>query len=226
MNTGISTDFISEVECESCGSVMRVECRTLIDTAKDLDALNKVLDASWFTYECPVCHEKQLVVYPCLFHDGARHTLIAFADQSENTLSYDRFKEMLEGKKMDSPYNKAISGWLGHSTVRLTDDFSSLQEKILLSVLGLDDRCIEACKYINTMILEQQGTLEHVNSIYFNTDGSDYLFVIEDEKGEMLKSPLPRQMYNDVLKQVVPQLPESIIVDQKWISECMRRMAN
>ena len=76
------------------------------------------------------------------------------------------------------------------------------------------------------MILEQQGTLERVNSIYFNTDGSDYLFVIEDEKGEMLKSPLLKQMYNDVLKQVVPQLPKSIIVDQKWISECMRKMAN
>ena len=223
----MDTDFVAEVECENCHRTINVECRTLIDTVKDADAVNKVLDASWFRYECPYCHTRQIVLYPCLFHDQARHTLIAFADQSDNALSYDRFGEMLKGKKTDSPYEKAISGWLSNSTVRLTDDFSSFQEKILLSVLGLDDRCIEACKYINTIVLEQQGKVKQVNSIYFNTDGKDYVFVIENEKGELLRSPLPRKMYDDVMQSVVPQLPDdSIVVDQKWISACMRKMSN
>lgn len=220
------TDFVAEVECENCHKTINVECRTLIDTVKDADALNKVLDASWFRYECPYCHTRQIVLYPCLFHDQARHTLIAYADQSDNYLSYVRFQKLLKGEKSDTPYDKAISGWLNHSTVRLCDDFSSFQEKILLSVLNLDDRAIEAAKYINVMILEQQGVIQEAKSIYFNTDGTEWVFVIENEKGEMLKSPLPRSMYDDVLKQVVPSLPDSIEVNQVWIRSCMAKMAN
>jgi hypothetical protein len=225
-NSNIDTDFVTEITCEECHKTFDVECRTLIDTVKNTDVVNQVLDASWFTYTCPYCRHRQIVLYPCLYHDGLRHTLIAFADRTDNNLSYEKFRKLLSGKKTDTAYDKAISGWLENSTVRLTDDFSSFQEKVLLSVLGLDDRAVEAAKYINIMILEQQGTIKEVNQIYFNTDGSDWIFVIEDEKGEVYKSPLPKKMYEDVKAQIVPNLPDSIVVDQKWISACMHKAAN
>ena len=87
-------EYTTEVTCAECGHTGQYVMRTLIDTAKDKEAINKILDARWFTYTCPDCKERTIVTHTCLFHDTQRKVLIALADSEED---YEKISGWIRG---------------------------------------------------------------------------------------------------------------------------------
>ena len=217
------TDFEAEIACEACGKSFAITCHSLIDVMKDPQAPQKVLDASWFAFVCPYCGEENIVLFPCLYHDGLKKVLIGYADREENGgRRYREMKQMLEGTgKNRSQYDRAVNGWLENSTVRMTDDFSDFQEKVLITYLGLNDRVIEIAKYMTCAALEQAGKIKHADHIHFNMIDGQMKFIIED--GDVTgQADLRQDMYDDIARTVEPGMPRSTEINQAWVNNVLK----
>ncbi len=210
--------FKAQVVCPHCGTTSVFTANQLIDTARDPYAVEKVLDASWFTHTCPACGERQTVLFTCLFHDANERLLYAYADDEDD---YDTLLQYLKGElQEDSQLNEVLNSWISSSTCRLTDSFPAFQEKLLLAYLGLDDRAIEVCKYMTEVILTKQGMVTDVESMYFNTDGDKWTLLIDTGEEDMAQTDLPKEMYQEVCDTVLQEMEieeNRVVFDHEWV---------
>ena len=216
-------EYTTEVTCAECGHTGTYVMRTLIDTAKDKDAINKILDARWFTYTCPKCKERTIVTHTCLFHDTERKVLIALADSEED---YEKISGWMKGTYQKDELEQALLNMMRGSDCRLVRNLHEFQEKVLLHVLGMDDRVIEMCKVMTEMILVQNQMISHVEHIYFNTDGDEYIFMIDTGEEDMASTKLPKGMVKDVTKMIADSNPPaSFVIDRTWAMKQLHVMA-
>ncbi len=216
-------EYTTEVTCAECGHTGTYVMRTLIDTAKDKDAINKILDARWFTYTCPKCKERTIVTHTCLFHDTERKVLIALADSEED---YEKISGWMKGTYQKDELEQALLNMMRGSDCRLVRNLHEFQEKVLLHVLGMDDRVIEMCKVMTEMILVQNQMISHVEHIYFNTDGDEYIFMIDTGEEDMASTKLPKGMVKDVTKMIADMKPTaSFVIDRTWAMKQLHVMA-
>ena len=216
-------EYTTEVTCAECGHTGTYVMRTLIDTAKDKDAINKILDARWFTYTCPKCKERTIVTHTCLFHDTERKVLIALADSEED---YEKISGWMKGTYQKDELEQALLNMMRGSDCRLVTNLHEFQEKVLLHVLGMDDRVIEMCKVMTEMILVQNQMISHVEHIYFNTDGDEYIFMIDTGEEDMASTKLPKGMVEDVTKMIADMKPTaSFVIDRTWAMKQLHVMA-
>ena len=216
-------EYTTEVTCAECGHTGTYVMRALIDTAKDKDAINKILDARWFTYTCPKCKERTIVTHTCLFHDTERKVLIALADSEED---YEKISGWMKGTYQKDELEQALLNMMRGSDCRLVRNLHEFQEKVLLHVLGMDDRVIEMCKVMTEMILVQNQMISHVEHIYFNTDGDEYIFMIDTGEEDMASTKLPKGMVKDVTKMIADMKPTaSFVIDRTWAMKQLHVMA-
>lgn len=216
-------EYTTEVTCAECGHTGTYVMRTLIDMAKDKDAINKILDARWFTYTCPDCKERTIVTHTCLFHDTERKVLIALADSEED---YEKISGWMKGTYQKDELEQALLNMMRGSDCRLVRNLHEFQEKVLLHVLGMDDRVIEMCKVMTEMILVQNQMISHVEHIYFNTDGDEYIFMIDTGEEDMASTKLPKGMVKDVTKMIADMKPTaSFVIDRTWAMKQLHVMA-
>lgn len=216
-------EYTTAVKCHACGHTGQYVMRTLIDTAKDKDAVNQILDARWFTYTCPQCKERTIVTHTCLFHDTNRKVLIALADSEED---YAMVSEWMKGTYQKDELEQALVKMIRESDCRLVTNLHEFQEKVLLHVLQLDDRVIELCKVMTEMILVQEKLITTVEHMYFNTDGDEYIFMIDTGEEDMASTKLPKGMVDDVTKMLADMNPSaSFVIDRKWAMKQLHVMA-
>lgn len=216
-------EYTTAVKCHACGHTGQYVMRTLIDTAKDKDAVNQILDARWFTYTCPQCKERTIVTHTCLFHDTNRKVLIALADSEED---YAMVSEWMKGTYQKDELEQALVKMIREGDCRLVTNLHEFQEKVLLHVLQLDDRVIELCKVMTEMILVQNQMISHVEHIYFNTDGDEYIFMIDTGEEDMASTKLPKGMVKDVTKMIADMKPTaSFVIDRTWAMKQLHVMA-
>ena len=206
-------EYTTEVTCAECGHTGTYVMRTLIDTAKDKDAINKILDARWFTYTCPKCKERTIVTHTCLFHDTERKVLIALADSEED---YEKISGWMKGTYQKDELEQALLNMMRGSDCRLVRNLHEFQEKVLLHVLGMDDRVIEMCKVMTEMILVQNQMISHVEHIYMIDTGEE----------DMASTKLPKGMVKDVTKMIADMKPTaSFVIDRTWAMKQLHVMA-
>ncbi len=219
-----SNTFKAQVVCPHCGTTSIFQAKQLIDTVRDPRAVEKVLDASWFMHTCPACGERQTVLFSCLFHDAQERILYAYADDEAD---YETFQGYLMQKFDESDQlGEVLNGWVNSCTCRVTNNFASFQEKLLLAYLGLDDRAIEICKYMTEMILVQTGMVADVEHMYFNSDGDKWVLLIDVGEEEMASTDLPKEMYQDILETVLPGMEiekNQVVFDQEWVRNTLGR---
>ena len=80
-----------------------------------------------------------------MYHDGSKKLLVAYGD---NEKDYNDMKASLTSKKKDTKLDEVLTNWLENCDVRLVKDVFSLQEKVLLSHLNLDDKIIEIARFL------------------------------------------------------------------------------
>ncbi len=213
------TSFKTTVVCPQCQTKGVFEANQLIDTLRDPNALEKVLTAQWFDYVCPACGEVQTILYTCLFHDAVKKMLYAYAD---NEKDYARLQAILSGQEKEDEMVSALENWIDVCDCRVTNDFSSFQEKLLLSYLGLDDRAIEICKYMTEVVLEQEGLVDHIDAMYFNTEDDEWIFMIDTGEERFATSKLKKEMYEDVLNNLVLKMEKDekpVVIDREWVKQ-------
>lgn len=216
-------EYTTAVKCHACGHTGQYVMRTLIDTAKDKDAVNQILDARWFTYTCPQCKERTIVTHTCLFHDTERKVLIALADSEED---YEEISGWMKGTYQKDELEQALLNMMRGSDCRLVTNLHEFQEKVLLHVLQMDDKVIEMCKVMTEMILVQNQIVDHVEHMYFNTDGDEYVFMIDTGEEDMASTQLPKGMVKDVTKMIADSNPpESFVIDRTWAMKQLHVMA-
>lgn len=215
-------EYDTAVTCPHCGRRGTFRMRTLIDPAADPDAAAGVLDAGWFTYVCPHCGEKQILTHTCLFHSGSDRILYALADSEED---FEQLAAWMRGINQRDALDDALNRMIRECDCRLVRDLSALQEKLLLHVLHLDDRVIEVCKILTETILKTEGKITAAKQIRFNTDGSEWVLLIDDGTETTLSSVLPKEMYADVGRMLEGRMPEgSFLVDREWAERVYRQL--
>ena len=76
------------------------------------------------------------------------------------------------------------------------------------------------------MILVQNQIVSHVEHMYFNTDGDEYIFMIDTGEEDMASTKLPKGMVEDVTKMIADMNPPaSFVIDRTWAKNQLHVMA-
>ena len=205
--------YTVNAKCPSCGKQSPFELHTLMDPIKDPQATRKLLSSEYFTHVCPHCHQVQPLSYSCMYHDGTKKLLVAYGD---NEKDYNDMKVSLTSKKKDTKLDEVLTNWLENCDVRLVKDVFSLQEKVLLSHLKLDDKIIEIARFLKMQ--ELKASFPEMLDLYFNTDGDDYVFLVVEENGIREKVPFTKEEYESIQKEYQNKIisDQSIEIDLDW----------
>ena len=208
--------YTVNVRCPGCGKESQFTMHTLIDTARDPRALNKLFSGEYFTHVCPICKTVRPVTYSCMYHDGSNKVLIGFADSEKD---YAEMKESLSGERKNDKLDEVLSQWLSTSEVRIVRSEYALQEKALISYLGLDDRIIEIARYQEMKKLKE--TRNDVLDLLFNTEGEERYFLIVTEEGIQDKILFTNESYQSIQQRYKDILEnnEEQIIDLDWVSK-------
>ena len=125
-------------------------------------------------------------------------------------------KTSLTSKKKDTKLDEVLTNWLENCDVRLVKDVFSLQEKVLLSHLNLDDKIIEIVRFLKMQ--ELKASFPEMLDLYFNTDGDDYVFLVVEENGIREKVPFTKEEYESIQKEYQNKIvsDQSIEIDLDW----------
>ena len=139
---------------------------------------------------------------------------------------YEKISGWMKGTYQKDELEQALLNMMRGSDCRLVRNLHEFQEKVLLHVLGMDDRVIEMCKVMTEMILVQNQMISHVEHIYFNTDGDEYIFMIDTGEEDMASTKLPKGMVKDVTKMIADMKPTaSFVIDRTWAMKQLHVMA-
>ncbi len=210
------TVYTTHLKCPNCGKDIPFIMHTLIDTAKDPNALNQLLSSEYFTYSCSKCNVVDYVTYSFMYHDGTNKLLIACADSEKD---YVEMKDTLSGERQNTELDQVLSKWLSTCEVRLVREVHETQEKVLISYLKLDDRVIELIKYQIKKELGKDAEL------LFNTEEGDFVISVYTSKGLVNKIVVTKdkideiqQTYKDVLEN-----DTSIEINEYWAKQIIEK---
>lgn len=184
--------------CLNCGNSHELEFINSVNTQKNPELKEKVINGDLFTWECPHCGNKNIICKPFLYHDTEEKIMLLLTD--------------LPLRSEDLP-----EGYRG----RLVRSVGDMIEKIKIFDSGLDDIVIELCKYITLQEIKKE-----VNLKFFSIDGADSeLCFTYPEKGEMQMIVVGFNVYEDCagIIQRNPAIKESArglaTIDPDWISK-------
>lgn len=216
--------YDTELRCPHCGEVSPYRMRTLINRSVDPDATEKLLDGSWFTFTCPHCGERQIAVYSCLYYDQDNRYIVALADSDEDE---EQFLQWMNGVYQRDTLDGALNAMLRSCDCRVVRTMSEMQEKVLIKELDLDDKVIEMCKVLVEQILVQEGLVQDVQAMFFNTDGEDWKLLSDVGEEDMAETDLPVEMYKDVENLLENKnLANTFKINREWALNMLRSGMN
>lgn len=205
--------YTVNIKCRNCGKQHPFTMYTLIDPLKQKDAEMKLLSTDYFQDVCPQCHFVQPIAYSCMYHDGERKILIAFADADND---YVRMKKLLTETDHHTKLDIVLNEWLKKCDVRIVRSVYALQEKVLLAHYNYDDHIIEIMKY--KVLKEIQKTRSDVKELLFNTKDNQFIFLHATEAGIIGQTEIEMDMYDAIAKEYAQQIiqEDALEIDQKW----------
>ena len=183
--------------CPKCKQYGEFKMYETINVDLDHTLKEKVISGELFTWTCPHCNEKMLVLYDFLYHDMTREFMIYFSP-SKSSEYKDSINDMLD----------KFPGMRGR-TYRIVDDYNQLKEKIRIFESELDDIVIELSKvlmkYQKDNKIPENGTLIFDKCIAGNSSEKNGMLVfriIKDGKLQKEMALLSMDGYNDYKKGV------------------------
>lgn len=120
--------------CTKCGHSFQTVSYPGINTDRNPELKDKVLDGSLFLAECPHCSQKVLNTVETLYHDPSSRLMVWL---TRSAMAQAQGKALYEA-------NEALHDY----TLRLVAGIGDLIEKVKIFETGLNDVVIEMCKYI------------------------------------------------------------------------------
>ncbi len=207
---------VIQYACHQCGKIHEMPAIRIADETME----KEVLHAEIFRTICPSCHGENAIYYPMAYADHARRFLIQLIDPSEEC--EDPISEFLD--EYDPEEKEEI---LNHYELRTVVSSNQLAEKILIFEHGRDDRVLELCKVIlKGTLASQYPDLKIRNLFYtFRAAQKEDQFSIETDDGFGQAVQLPEDLYEGILSDAIPKLPEKLRhtreVDEDWAFAAM-----
>lgn len=197
-----------ELVCPECKEKFRADIYTSINVQMDKNKKEKVLNGTFFDFECSHCHKTFNVPYPVLYHDMDQKLLIQFSEED-----VEQNKKILDQVKVDKEY-----------TVRIVDSYRNWIEKILIFDSGLDDRIMELYKLL---VLSQYEDASNLNGLYYwniqNVQNPHYVLVLDEKKSDTMHfMPFHLDVYKQVEEVFLQDLKQDYIVDAAWAVACTK----
>lgn len=121
----------------------------------------------------------------------------------------------------------ALNAMLRSCDCRVVRTMSEMQEKVLIKELDLDDKVIEMCKVLVEQILVQEGLVQDVQAMFFNTDGEDWKLLSDVGEEDMAETDLPVEMYKDVENLLENKnLGNTFKINREWALNMLRSGMN
>lgn len=143
----MSKSYMHEHKCPKCGNVFEFEVHESVNVDIDPDMKAKVLSAEIFLPQCPKCGERELVLYPMLYHDMTHKFMIQFTSPD----GIDEFEYMVVPKETGDKQRDELLGLIRDMNKgyirRATSDLMELFDKIEILENGFDDRIVEVIRY-------------------------------------------------------------------------------
>jgi len=204
-------------QCSCCGQLSKIESYSSINTGKQPELKEKVLDGSLFIWKCPKCGTSNLIQSNILYHDPDNKLMIWITGGSPDleqsvASTYGRIDEMKS------------------YTARFVDDAGSLIEKVKIIDSGLDDVVMEICKYVTkTELGQKMSELGDVNLRYLNLNGPDNeMNFAYPLKGQMQIISVGFNVYEDC-RGIVKRNPALVEassgftkIDAQWVARYLR----
>ncbi len=169
----------AQISCSKCGKRFPVETVASVNTARDPEGKERILNGALFVHECPHCGQKNLASWPLLYHDPAVRLMVWLSDGNEGTEA--RMREALSAEGPEE------------YTLRIVDTPGQLIEKIKIFDAGLDDVVLEMCKFVT-----RQELGKDVDLLFFGIEGADHEITLTyPEKGEMQLVRIGFNVYED-----------------------------
>ena len=165
--------------CNKCGKAFEVEAVASINTEREPELKERLLNGSLFLRECPQCGAKNLVRFPLLYHDPAEKVMIWLSDGSADT----------EARMQAAVSGEDFAGYTG----RIVDTPGQMIEKVKIFDAGLDDIALEMAKFIT-----RQELGKDVDLLFFNLEGADNEITLTyPEAGQMQLVRIGLNVYED-----------------------------
>ena len=170
---------MSLLNCPRCGAAFEVEAVAAINTERDPELKERLLNGELFIRECPHCGARTLAKFPLLYHDPAEKLMIWLSDGSADT----------EARMQAAVTGNDFEGYTG----RIVDTPGALIEKVKIFDAGLDDISLEMAKFVTRQELGKDADL-----LFFGLDGADNEITLTyPEAGQMQMVRIGFNVYED-----------------------------
>ena len=202
------------IQCPSCGKQGEKKTQSRIILSKDKQARDKILDGSYFEYECAGCNGRFFTNSPFLYNDDENGFMVYFVPGfKERSQKVPTVLKTLKGFDTDG------------SILRVAASFSDFIEKIRIFEAELDDKVIEAVKLMYISMYEQDNGKKVHTMVFESTDDAGLHFgvYLEDTDFEVV---LPKNVIGlaivdfSVMFDDDPQ-GEFVVIDAEWLSEVL-----
>lgn len=192
-----------ELVCPECKEKFQADVYTSINVQMDKNIKNKVLNGTFFDFECTYCHKNFNVPYPVLYHDMDRKLLLQFSVDED----VEQTMKVLSAIDISKDY-----------TVRFVDTYRNWIEKILIFDSGLDDRIMELYKLL---VLSQYEDASNLNGLYYwniqNVENPHYVLVLDEKQSDTMHfMPFHMDVYKQVEEVFLQDLNQDYVVDASW----------
>lgn len=192
-----------ELVCPECKEKFQANIYTSINVQMDQDIKNKVLNGTFFDFECTHCHKTFNIPYPVLYHDMDRKLLLQFSADED----VEQTMKVLSAIDISKDY-----------TVRFVDTYRNWIEKILIFDSGLDDRIMELYKLL---VLSQYEDASNLNGLYYwniqNVENPHYVLVLDEKQSDTMHfMPFHMDVYKQVEEVFLQDLNQDYVVDASW----------
>ena len=208
-----------QFECPNCSAPGATDIDTIVRISKAPEARARVLSGEYFEWECESCRRRYLIDDVFLYYDDAKKFMVYYVPgYKKHTLSIPTLIQTKEGFDTDG------------STLRVTNRFLDLAEKIRIFEAGLDDRVIEAVKFY--CIVNYSSAGRTVNDILFEElDDENMLFFSVYDNNDCTGLPVPIEAYLRAQSDLAPFFdppPKDafVMVDQSWLTDILRHKSN
>lgn len=214
------------VTCENCKSEYTVKIWEEIDITDNEKLKEKILKNEIITHKCKKCGYENGMIYPFLVIDNNLKLMVWHMPSTEKIIKktiYNLNKDLMEEYDVDSQYS-----------LRITNDYNELKEKIVIREANFDDRVMEILKEIYKSALLASDTeidKDELIGIYFNTYKKDEEAVekIEDDKidknaefhmvltdDRCITIPFERELYDKIVEDSKGIIDNKL--EFKWIN--------
>ena len=170
---------MSLLNCPRCGAAFEVEAVAAINTERDPELKERLLNGELFIRECPHCGARTLTKFPLLYHDPSEKLMIWLSDGSADT----------EARMQAAVTGNDFEGYTG----RIVDTPGALIEKVKIFDAGLDDISLEMAKFVTRQELGKDADL-----LFFGLDGADNEITLTyPEAGQMQMVRIGFNVYED-----------------------------